>query len=85
MAGWRRAFSDNKKLEVEDKKQLQAFNERPYYYDGQFDIASGQYTLKAAFNSGGSNFGKVEMPPEHRAVRHQAIRPGRAGHQQEFP
>ena len=55
-------FSDNKKLEVEDKKQLQAFNERPYYYDGQFDIASGQYTLKAAFNSGGSNFGKVEMP-----------------------
>jgi VWFA-related protein len=55
-------FSDNKKLEVDGKKELQAFNERPYYYDGQFDIASGQYTLKAAFSSGGASFGKVEVP-----------------------
>jgi hypothetical protein len=55
-------FSDNKKLEVDGKKELQAFNERPYYYDGQFDIASGQYTLKAAFSSGGASFGKVEIP-----------------------
>jgi len=55
-------FSDNKKIEVENKKELQAFNERTYYYDGQFDIASGQYTLKAAFSSGGPAFGKVEMP-----------------------
>ena len=51
-------FSDNKKIVVENKKEVQAFNERPYYYDGQFDIASGQYTLKAAFSSGGANFGK---------------------------
>jgi len=50
-------FSDNKKLELENKKELQAFTERPYYYDGQFDIASGQYTLKAAFTSGGASFG----------------------------
>jgi hypothetical protein len=55
-------FSDNKKLEVENKKELQAFNERPYYYDGQFEIASGKYTLKAAFTSGGASFGKVELP-----------------------
>jgi hypothetical protein len=55
-------FSDNKKIEVENKKDLQAFTERPYYYDGQFDIASGQYTLKAAFSSGGASFGKLEMP-----------------------
>ena len=55
-------FSDNKKIEVENKKEVQAFNERPYYYDGQFDIASGQYTLKAAFSSGGASFGKVDMP-----------------------
>jgi len=55
-------FSDNKKLEVDGKKELQAFNERPYYYDGQFDIASGEYTLKAAFSSGGASFGKVEIP-----------------------
>jgi len=55
-------FSDTKKLEVQDKKQLQAFNERPYYYDGQFEIAPGKYTLKAAFTAGGTNFGKVEIP-----------------------
>jgi hypothetical protein len=55
-------FSDNKKIELENKKDVQAFNERPYYYDGQFDIASGQYTLKAAFSSGGPSFGKLEMP-----------------------
>lgn len=55
-------FSDNKKIEVENKKELQAFNERPYYYDGQFDMASGQYTLKAAFSSGSASFGKIEMP-----------------------
>jgi VWFA-related protein len=55
-------FSDNKKIEVESKKDVQAFNERPYYYDGQFDIASGKYTLKAAFSSGGPAFGKLEMP-----------------------
>jgi hypothetical protein len=55
-------FSDNKKIEVENKKEVQAFNERPYYYDGQFDIASGQYTLKAAFSSGGPSFGKLDMP-----------------------
>jgi VWFA-related protein len=54
-------FSDNKKIELENKKDVQAFNERPYYYDGQFDIASGQYTLKAAFSSG-ATFGKLDMP-----------------------
>jgi hypothetical protein len=55
-------FSDNKKIEVENKKELQVFSEKPYYYDGQFDIASGKYTLKAAFSSGGASFGKVELP-----------------------
>ncbi len=55
-------FSDNKKIELENKKEVQAFNEHPYYYDGQFDIASGQYTLKAAFSSGGPAFGKIDLP-----------------------
>jgi VWFA-related protein len=55
-------FSDNKKLEVDDKKQMQAFAEKPYHYDSQFEIASGQYTLKAAFTSTGTTFGKVEAP-----------------------
>ena len=55
-------FSDSKTLELQDKKELKEFEKQPYHYNGQFDIASGQYTLKAAFNSGGSSFGKVEMP-----------------------
>jgi len=55
-------FSDTKKIALDGKKELQAFNEQPYHYDSQFDIASGQYALKAAFGSGGSNFGKVEVP-----------------------
>jgi len=55
-------FSDTKKLDVENKKELQTFNEQPYHYDSEFDIASGQYTLKAAFGSGGTSFGKVEVP-----------------------
>ncbi len=41
---------------------MQAFAEKPYHYDSQFEIASGQYTLKAAFTSTGATFGKVEMP-----------------------
>ena len=55
-------FSDNKKIEVENKKELQAFNGHPYHYDSQLDIASGQYTLKVAASSGGSSFAKVETP-----------------------
>lgn len=55
-------FSDTKKLELDGKKELKAFNEQPYHYDSQFDIASGQYTLKAAFGPGGETFGKVETP-----------------------
>jgi len=55
-------FSDSKKLEVENKKELQVFTQTPYHYDGQFDIAAGKYMLKAAFNSGGSEFGKIEKP-----------------------
>ena len=55
-------FSDTVKLDLENKKDLQAFTENPLHYENQFDIASGQYNLKVVFNSGGEGFGKVEMP-----------------------
>ena len=37
------------------------FASRPYHYENQFYIASGQYTLKIAVNSG-DKYGKFEMP-----------------------
>lgn len=55
-------FSDTVKLDMEDKKQLEDFQKRPLHYDTQFDAASGQYTFKVAFSSGGESFGKLEKP-----------------------
>jgi len=55
-------FSDNVEFNLEDKDQVQAFSKQPYHYENQFEIAPGDYKLKVAFNSGGSNFGKLEMP-----------------------
>ncbi len=55
-------FSDTVKLDFEDKKELDKFTAKPYHYENQFDVASGQYTLKVAFSSGGESFGKLETP-----------------------
>ncbi len=55
-------FSDTVKLDFEDKKQMQAFTEKPFHYENQFDIGSGQYNLKVVFSSGGEGFGKMEAP-----------------------
>jgi hypothetical protein len=55
-------FSDTVKLDMEDKKQIEEFAKRPMHYDTQFDAASGQYTFKVAFSSGGESFGKMEKP-----------------------
>jgi len=55
-------FSDALKLDFEDKKQMEAFQEQPMHYESQFDIASGKYNLKVVFASSGESFGKVEMP-----------------------
>jgi VWFA-related protein len=55
-------FSDTLKLEFQDKKQVQAFQEHPYHYENQFDIASGQYDLKVVFGASNDSFGKLEMP-----------------------
>ena len=55
-------FSDTVKVDFDNKKEADAFNEKPYHYENQFDIAPGQYRFKAVFSSGGESFGKVEKP-----------------------
>jgi len=54
-------FSDTIKLDVE-KKELDDFKKEPLHYENQFDIASGQYTLKVAFSAAKEAFGKIEQP-----------------------
>ena len=57
-------FSDTVKLDFADKKELEAFLEKPYlHYDNQFDVAAGSYDLKVLFSSGGEEFGKLEKNP----------------------
>lgn len=55
-------FSDTVKLELENKKEVEQFNEAPLHYQAQFDIGSGNYTLKIVFTAGGEGFGKLETP-----------------------
>ena len=56
-------FSDTVKLEVEDKKELEKFAEKPLHYENQFDAAAGEYRFKVAYSTnGGADFGKMEIP-----------------------
>jgi VWFA-related protein len=56
-------FSDSVALTLEDKKELEEFNSKPFHYETQFDVAAGHYNLKVAFNpQGADNFGKMEIP-----------------------
>ena len=55
-------FSDTVKLEFQDKKQMEAFQEKPYHYENQFEIASGQYKLKVVLGTSSDSFGKLELP-----------------------
>jgi VWFA-related protein len=52
-------FSDTVHLEFE-KKELEEFNKKPFVYENQFDIASGQYRLSVVFSTGGESFGKLQ-------------------------
>lgn len=57
-------FSDTVKLDFADKKELEAFLQKPFlHYDNQFDLAAGSYDLKVLFSSGGEQFGKLEKNP----------------------
>jgi VWFA-related protein len=55
-------FSDTVNFDFGDEKEVDAFREKPVYYENQFDIAPGHYNLKVVFTSGGEQFGKLEMP-----------------------
>lgn len=55
-------FSDTLKREFEDKKQMEAFQQAPFHYENEFEVASGQYNLKVVFSAGGASFGKIEAP-----------------------
>jgi hypothetical protein len=55
-------FSDTVNLDFDGKKEVQDFQQKPFHYENQFNIASGQYTLKVVFTSSGESFGKIEAP-----------------------
>ncbi len=55
-------FSDVVNLDFEDTKALTEFASKPMYYEDEFDIGSGDYTLRVVFSTGGGNFGKLESP-----------------------
>ena len=55
-------FSDTVKLDLDGAKELATFKQKPLHYENQFDVASGQYTFKVVFSSGGESFGKLEQP-----------------------
>ncbi len=55
-------FSDVAKIDLENEKEVEAFQQGLYHYENQFDVASGQYNLKVVFSTGGDNFGKLELP-----------------------
>jgi VWFA-related protein len=55
-------FSDTVTIDLADKKEIEEFQKRPYHYENQFGIGSGQYTVKLAFSSGGESYGKLEAP-----------------------
>jgi VWFA-related protein len=55
-------FSDAVEKDFADKKEVEAFQEHPFHYENQFDIASGNYKMTVVFSTGGENFGKIEQP-----------------------
>ncbi len=50
------------KFDYDDPLDIDKLKLKPLHYENQFDIASGAYTLKIVFNTGGDGFGKLEMP-----------------------
>jgi len=55
-------FSDNVEFNFDSKDMVETFSKQPYHYETQFELAPGHYSLKVAFKSGGTNFGKLQMP-----------------------
>jgi VWFA-related protein len=55
-------FSDAVKIDFDNEKEVEGFQQTSYHYENQFDVASGSYNLKVVFSAGGENFGKLELP-----------------------
>ena len=55
-------FSDSVKKDFDDKKEAEKFAQTPLHYENQFDLGSGEYTLKVVFTAAGAGFGKLEAP-----------------------
>jgi len=55
-------FSDAVKIDFDNEKEVEAFQQGLYHYENQFDVAAGDYNLKVVFSTGGENFGKLEQP-----------------------
>ncbi len=55
-------FSDTVDFDFDGKKEVEEFQKQPFHYENQFDVASGQYTLKVVFSSGNESFGKLQLP-----------------------
>jgi VWFA-related protein len=58
----RARFSDSLKVSFDDKKQVEAFNAKPFLYEKQFPIGPGNYSFKVVFSSAANQFGRMEMP-----------------------
>jgi len=55
-------FSDTVNLNFDNKKELEAYQDKPFHYENELEIAPGTYTFKVVFSAGGADFGKVELP-----------------------
>ena len=55
-------FSDTVNVDFDGKKDVEEFQKRPFGYESQFGVASGEYQLKVVFSSGNESFGKLETP-----------------------
>lgn len=55
-------FSDALKVDFDNQTQIEKLKGKPLHYEKEFKIAPGTYTFTMAFSSGGSNFGKLEVP-----------------------
>lgn len=55
-------FSDTVNFDFDGKKEVENFQKQPYHYENQFDLSSGQYSLRVVFSSGNESFGKAVIP-----------------------
>jgi hypothetical protein len=55
-------FSDTVKIDFDNRKEVEEFRQKPYHYENQFNVASGEYNLKVVLGGGMESFGKIEQP-----------------------